>query len=403
MTNPHVEGYCDPRFSAIEQHFTQAITSGFDTGASVAVEYQGEMVVNLWGGFKKQGSDDPWAEDTLVNVYSTTKAITATCILKLISEGKLDIDRPVSDYWPEYGCEGKENTKVSDFMCHRAAMHGFPGGVPQHDFRDWTAWTDTLAAQPPFRTPGTSQGYHALTYGWLVGEIIRRVDGRSVGQYVAEELAQPFGLDFKIGLEDADITRCADITQDSRPGGWVMTAIAMTPDFLLSEQLRKLKAFLRTDDFKVAFAMRSSDANEVNSDEWRKAEVPSANGHSTASALAKLFGILSTGCEREGKQLITPNTLDFGLQPLSEGPDTVLFNEAIRYGVGYDLGLGMTTIGGDKHPARIFGHCGIGGSVAFGDPEKGIGYAFLCNRMHKPRELYQTSNALTRAVFEITG
>ena len=250
----------------------------------------------------------------------------------------------------------------------------FPGGVPQHDFRDWTAWTDTLAAQPPFRTPGTSQGYHALTYGWLVGEIIRKVDGRSVGQYVAEEIAQPFGLDFKIGLDDADIARCADITQDSRPGGWLMTAIAMTPDFLLSEQLRKLKAFLRTDDFKVAFAMRSSDANEVNSDEWRKAEVPSANGHSTASALAKLFGILSTGCEREGKQLMTPNTLDFGLQPLSEGPDTVLFNEAIRYGVGcgvgYDLG--------------IFGHCGIGGSVAFGDPERGIGYA-LCNRMHKPR------------------
>ena len=126
MTNPNVEGYCDPRFSAIEQHFTQAITSGFDTGASVAVEYQGEMVVNLWGGFKKQGSDDPWVEDTLVNIYSTTKAITATCILKLISEGKLDIDRPVSHYWPEYGCEGKENTKVSDFLCHRAAMHGFP-------------------------------------------------------------------------------------------------------------------------------------------------------------------------------------------------------------------------------------------------------------------------------------
>ena len=408
MSDDLVEGYCDPRFQAVRDQFAQALASGFDTGASVAVEHQGEMVVNLWGGYKDREKTDPWSDDTLINVFSTTKAITATCFLQLVERGKVDLDALVGDYWPEYACNGKEKTRVSDFLCHRAAMHGFQGGVPQFDYRHWDQWTEALAQQRPFREPGTTQGYHALTYGWLVGELIRRIDGRSVGQYFHEEIAEPFNLDFKIGLEDQDIQRCGDILVDPQPTPWVLMAIAIAPDFVLPKSLRSLKSFLRMGDLKVAFASKAAqlggtNTREMNTREWREAEIPSANGHGTAESLAKLFGILSSGGERDGKRIISTETLKLALTPLSEGPDTVILGEPIRFGVGYDLGLGITTIRGTPHPSRIFGHCGVGGTVAFGDPETGLGYGFLCNRMHKPKDLYQTSNRLTRTVLEIVS
>jgi CubicO group peptidase (beta-lactamase class C family) len=180
-------------------------------------------------------------------------------------------------------------------------------------------------------------------------------------------------------------------------------AIAVAPAFMLSKPLRALKSFLRMGDLKVAFASKSAQPGEMNSREWREAEIPSANGHGTAESLAKLFGILSTGGGRDGKQIISPETLKIGLTPLSEGPDTVLLGAPIRFGVGYDLGLGITTIRGTPHPSRIFGHCGVGGSVAFGDPETGLGFGFLCNRMHKLKDLYQTPNRLTRTVLDIVS
>ncbi len=403
MSNDLVKGYCDPRFQAVRDQFAQALASGFDTGAAIAVEHQGEMVVNLWGGYKNREKTDPWSNNTLINVFSTTKAITATCFLQLVERGKVDLDALVGDYWPEYACNGKEKTRVSDFLCHRAAMHGFQGGVPQFDYRKWDKWTGALAQQQPFRAPGTTQGYHALTYGWLVGELIRRVDGRSVGQYFREEIAEPFGLDFKIGLADADIERCGDILVDPQPTPWALMAIAIAPDFVLPKSLRSLKSFLRMGDLRVAFASRAAQPGEMNSREWREAEIPSANGHGTAESLAKLFGILSTGGERDGQRIISLETLKLGLTPLSEGPDTVLLGAPIRFGVGYDLGLGITTIRETPHPSRIFGHCGVGGTVAFGDPEMGLGFGFLCNRMHKLRDLYQTSNRLTRTVLDIVS
>ncbi len=403
MSERLVSGYCDPKFVAIEEELSKAIKSGFDTGAAVAIEYQGEMVVNLWGGYKDRQKTQPWLEDTIVNVFSTTKAVTATCILQLIERGKLDLNAPVSDYWPEYGCNGKEATKVSDFLCHRAAMHGFQGEFPEFDYRDWDNWTETLAAQAPFRAPGTTQSYHALTYGWLVGELIRRVDGRSVGAYFREEIAEPLSLDFHIGLDDAAISRCGDILVDPQPKPWALMALTVVPDLLLPAQLRHVKKFLRMGDTKVAFSSKARlpDTSEMNTQEWRKAEIPSANGHGTATALAKLFGVLSTGGARDGHKIIDPATLKLGTTPLSEGPDTVILGAPIRFGVGYDLGLGTTTLRSSPHPSRLFGHSGIGGAVAFGDPDLGLGYGFICNRMHNVRALYRTSNQLTQTLLEI--
>lgn len=401
MSEHVISGFCHPRFSAVEEQLSEAINSGFDTGASVAIEYQGELVVNLWGGHEDREKTQPWQEQTLVNVFSTTKAITATCFLQLVERGKIELDALVGDYWPEYACNGKEATKVGDFLCHRAAMHGFREGVPDIDYRDWDAWVDVLAKQEPFRQPGTTQGYHALTYGWLVGELIRRVDGRTVGQYFREEIGEPFSIDFKIGLDADAINRCGDILVDPQPTPWLLMAIAYTPDIFLPQNLRHVKKFLRMGDMKAAFASKACQPGEMNSQEWREAEIPSANGHGTAASLATLFGILSVGGSRDGKKILDPATLELALKPRSTGPDTVLFGAPIEFGVGYDLGLGITTIFGEPHPKRIFGHCGIGGTVAFGDPEAGLGYGFICNRMHKPRELYATSNRLTRTLMEI--
>ncbi len=170
MDEIKLSGFCDPRFSKIKDLLEESLVSGFDTGASVAIEHEGKMVVNLSGGYKDLDKNEPWAEDTILNVFSTTKAVTAICIAKLIDQGKLDISKNVSEYWPEYACNGKENTKVSDFMCHRAGMFGFQEGIPDLKFADWDSWVSVLEKQKPFREPGTSQGYHALTYGWLNGE-----------------------------------------------------------------------------------------------------------------------------------------------------------------------------------------------------------------------------------------
>lgn len=401
MSESNVAGVCHPKFSEIKEIFEEAIESGFDTGANIAIEHQGEMVVNLIGGYKDLEKTNPWTDKTILNVYSTTKAVTAICIARLVDQGKLDLNKNVTDYWPEYGCEGKENTKVSDFLCHRAGNFGFQGGMPDLALSDWEGWTNALAKQAPFREPGSSQGYHALTYGWLVGEVLRRVDGRSVGEYFQQEIATPFSLDFKIGLDDEDLLRCSDILPDPRSESIVLKILPYVPDFILPDQLKIVKEILKGGDYQVAFETFEGDRDMTNTEEWRKAEIPSANGHGTAESLAKLFGILSTGCSRDGYEIFSKETLDMCLQPLSKGPDTVLFGAEINIGVGFDLGLGMTTIGQPSHPKSIFGHCGVGGSVAFGDVENQLGYAFLCNRMHQPQELYKTSNAITAKLFEI--
>ena len=401
MGKIQIFGHCNHRYSEIERLFDETISSGFDTGASVVIEHHGEQVVNMWAGYTDADKTKLWSNDTLVNVFSITKAITAVCIIKLVDEGRLDLKQKVSYYWPEYGCNGKENTLVSDFLCHRAGMFGFREGMPNLDFADWGAWVNLLERQVPIFDPGAHQAYHAITFGWLVGEIVRRVDGRTIGQFFEEEIAAPFSLDFKIGLCREHFHRCADILMDPVPEIGLLKLLRFIPDLFLSKELTLIKKALSSRNFEIAFEQRSDDPNYVNTDEWRKAEIPSANGHGTAESLAKLFGILSTGCERDGRRLFRNNTLKASLKPLSTGPDMVLFSEKICFGVGFDIGLGITTIGDKKHPSSLFGHCGISGSVAFGDIENELGFAFLCNRIHQPKDLYKTFNQLTRALYKI--
>ena len=400
-----IKGYCDPKFQNVYDTFANAITSGFETGAALAIEHQGKIIINLWGGYQDKEKTKLWEEDTLVNVFSVTKGVTATCISRLIDQGKLDPSKSVGNYWPEYACNGKENTKVSDLLCHRAAMFGFKDGIPSGSFQDWKKFTKQLQMQAPYRKPGMSQGYHALTFGWLAGELIRRVDGRTVGTYFKEEIADPLNIDFHIGLAESEFVRCADMLMlpmenIKLPGEF----LKFVPNFFLPQKLQNFKAALLSRDFMEAFQTREEDDdNYVNSLDWRVAEIPSANGHGTAKSLATLYGILSNGCSRDGISIMSESSLQNAIRPHSSGPDSVLFGAPIKFGLGFELAQGIAKMGNISPTLnnKMFGHAGVGGAVAFGDPDKGIGYGFICNQQHNPKELYQTSNLLTEALYSI--
>ncbi|HAZ80958.1 MAG TPA: serine hydrolase [Porticoccaceae bacterium] len=400
MVSHVVSGFCDPCFSKIEAVFRHSIESQFEVGASVAIEYEGKLVVDLWGGYKDAKRTQLWQQDTLVNVWSVTKGITAICAAQLIEQGRLDINQKVSFYWPEYGCNGKENTTILDLMCHRAGMFGFQDDIPQNEWQDWQKFTDLLAHQAPFVEPSSIQGYHAITFGWLVGEIIRRIDGRSVGTYFKEEIAIPLGLDFTIGLAESDLSRCADtLLLDSLPSFAQLALLRYIPNFLLPQLLKDVKHAATENHNAIAFdASLFEDVSFVNSNEWRMAEVPAANGHGVASSLATLYGILSTGGSRDGIDVLQVKTIDLLRQVHSSGPDMVLFGLPYRFGLGHMVNAPLTPIGRQK---SMFGHTGVGGAVAFGDVDKKLGFSFFNNQQHQAVDLYKTANNLSKALYSL--
>ena len=399
-----ISGHCDPNFTEIKKIFTQSFDSGHETGASVAIEYKGRTIVDLFGGHTDAAKKNSWKENTLVNVFSVTKGVTAACVAMLIDQGKLDVNSKVSQYWPEYACNGKENTKVIDFLCHRSNNFAFRNGIPVNSWQNWDTFAKALAEQKPFGEPGSSQSYHAFTFGWLVGEIVKRVDGRDVGTFFKEEIADPFHINFKIGLSDEDLVNCADmliLNIDNTKKG-LLSSIKYVPDFLLSRQIKNLKKSLINEHFKLAFqTRRGDDKNHVNSIDWRKAQMPSANGHGTSAGLAKLYGILSTGWERNGYKLMSSETLRNSYQPHSTGPDSVLFGSDITFGIGFEIASKEAPKGNfaPRFTGSMFGHAGMGGAVAFGDASKEIGFSFLCNEMHPPKDLYKTANLLIDSLY----
>ena len=402
MSTELIFGYCDPRFEQVADVLRHSLESKFEVGASFAVEIEGEMVMDLWGGHKDAERTMPWQQDTIVNVFSVTKGVTAICAAKLIEQGHLDLHQKVSHYWPEYGCNGKENTTVLDFLCHRAAMFGFRDQVPLDDWTNWGQFTGMLAAQAPFAEPNSIQAYHALTFGWLVGELIRRVDGRTVGVYFKEEVANPLGLDFAIGLDDSDMARCAQMLMlDELPSISQLNVLKYLPDFLLSKSLTNIKAAVSRGFNPIAFDGRAMDnPNFANTTEWRRAEIPAANGHGVASSLATLYGILSNGGSRDGNEVLKPETIELLRTVHSNGPDMVLFGLNYKFGLGHMLNAPITPIGRNRSES-MFGHTGIGGAVVFGDVEKKLGFSFFNNQQHKDLKLYETSNKLAKALYSI--
>ena len=399
-----IKGYCDDHFLTIKNIFSNQINNGYELGCSVAVEYEGKEIINLYGGYTDETKANLWKKNTLVNVWSVTKAVMGVCIVKLISENKLDVNNKVSYYWPEYDCNGKSNTKVIDLLTHRAGMFAFEDNYPKCSWNDWEEFTSALERQKPFREPGLSQGYHAMTFAWLVGEIIRRIDGRMPGDYFKEEIAEPFNLDFHIGLSKDNIHRCADVgykrLDNLNPQ---LGFIKFIPNIFLNKDLNNLKETFISGDFKKAFKSDRLDKDGPNSLDWRTAQIPAANGHGTAQSLAKLFGILSTGCQRDNIKILDNDTLTNSTKIHSSGPDTVLFGTILNFGYCFMLkGNENNKVSfAPVFKKNAFGHAGIGGSVAFGDSKNKIGYAFVCNKQQKSSELYKTSNLLTEELYKI--
>ena len=396
-----VRGYCDENFFEARHIFEKSISSGFELGGSIAVEVKGKKVIDLWGGYLDHSQSKLWEENTLVNVFSTTKGIAAICLLQLIEKGLLDIEKPVSEYWPEFSANGKDHIPVKYLFCHKAGLCGVREPLQSGAFSDWELITSELARQEPLWEPGTAHGYHAITYGHLVGELLRKIDGRTIGEYFKEEIAEPLDLDFWIGLPDSEFDRVSDI-YPSKPGPlqYLFPLLTKLPRFMLPGRAKFLKDFGDTSKpVGAAFnnpPISSSEEMEANTKKWRNAEIPAANGHGTARSIAKLYGILANGGSRDGIHILSPETIEKGRQTQSDGKDLVLGGMRTRFGLGFMLGTENVSMGPNPN---AFGHGGAGGSLGFSDPDNNT-LGFVMNQMHPGITAWKTATDVAESVYK---
>jgi CubicO group peptidase (beta-lactamase class C family) len=379
-----IQGELDSRFARVKEVFADNFATKNEVGAAVAITLDNRPVVDLWAGFSDRAKTKPWKRDTIVNVWSTTKGPAAMCLHRLAEQGKLDLGAPVSSYWPEFAQAGKDKVPVTYLLNHKAGLPALKQTIPGEMLYDWEAMTSALAAHTPWWEPGTRHGYHAFTYGYLIGEVVRRITGISLGTYLQREIAQPLGLDFYIGLDARHDERVAQmIGADPPPPG---------------ERNLFTDAFL--DRESVTFKALSNPASlmqvkTINTREWRAAEIAAANGHGTARALARLYGALACGGSVDGVQVLSPDSIKRCYTEQSKGQDAVLQHET-RYGLGFMLPQpGMAH---NRNP-RNFGHAGAGGSLAYADPDARVGFAYIMNKMHTGTVLDDRAAALIEAMY----
>ena len=361
-----IEGNCDARFAPVRAAFADNFESRGDVGAAVAVTIDGKPVVDLWGGYADKARTRPWTRDTIVNVYSATKGVAATCLNRLVDQGRVDLDAPVARYWPEFAQAGKERLPVRWLLSHRAGLPAVRKPLPPDALLRWDVMTTALAEQEPWWEPGTKHGYHALTFGHLVGEVVRRVSGKSVGAYCREEIAGPLGLDFHIGLDPREDSRCAEVIAAPAPPPGQHNPIAdaaKDPQSITAKAVNNPPGALKLDT--------------INSRAWRGAEIPAANGHTNARALSRFYGTLARGGELDGVRILSPAQIERCRTQESDGIDAVL-SVPMRFGLGYRLTQPAAKYGPNPHS---FGHTGAGGSLGFADPDAKLGFAYTMNQM----------------------
>lgn len=376
-----VAGECAPRFRRVREAFEAGFSRHAELGAAVCVVHDGAVVVDLWGGHRDEARSLPWQRDTLVNVFSVTKSVVALCVAMLADRGRIDTSAPVARYWPEFGAAGKQHVTVSDLLAHRAGLPAVRTPLPDDAHVDWRTMTEALAGERPWWPPGTALGYHAITWGWLAGELIRRVDGRSPGTFLREEIASPLGVDLHLGSPAELDSRTATIAKHRSS---------------LPLPLPVLCYWLRTPArTRMRLCLLANPAQrlaKLDTRAWRAAEIPATNGLSNARALAALFGMLSRG----GAPLLSPPALARAVRPQAEGRDLV-FGYHSRFGLGFMLDSKYLGI---AKGSRCFGHTGSGGAIAFADPDRRLGLAYTPNRAHpNPRLLAAPARDLVRAIY----
>jgi CubicO group peptidase (beta-lactamase class C family) len=368
-------GFTKDRFAPVRAAFEANFENGSDTGASFCATLGGETVVDLWGGFADEGLTRPWRKDTIVNVYSTTKTMTALTALLVADRGELDFDAPVRRYWPEFAANGKADVKVSHLMSHSAGLSGWKEPVTKEDLYDWEKVTSLLAAQAPFWQPGTAPGYHALTQGYLVGEVVRRITGRTVGTVFREEIAGPLGADFHIGLPASEDARVADLIPPP-PG----TAIADTAQTELARNMSNNPGV---------------DVAETRKRVWRGAEIPAAGGTGNARSVAEIHAILANGGVAGGKRFLSEAGCRKALEPQIEGTDLIL-GAPVRYGMGFGLPSAMIPL---PNPNTLFWG-GYGGSLVIIDMDARATLAYAMNRMARTTTGDTRAYGLAMAVWQ---
>ncbi|KAJ2893055.1 beta-lactamase/transpeptidase-like protein [Zalerion maritima] len=378
-----VQGYCDGRFSKVRELMRGFIESGEEVGASLCVNLQGEDVVDIWGGYADASNNTPWEKDTIVNVFSTTKIVTNIACLVLISRGKLDPQDTVAKHWPEFGENGKADITIAQVLSHTAGVCGWEEKMELEDVCDSERAASKLAKQAPWWTPGTKLGYHAVTQGAMVGEIVRRIAGKSIQQFVEDEMAGPLGADFQLGARKEDRPRVGPVI--APPGPPIQEVLAQMGDSIATKTL--LNPFL--------------DAPAANTDIWMSSTLGSLNGHTNARALAKLVSCLSLrGMSADGRvELLSPDTVSTALAEHASGVDMVTGGHA-RRGLGVYLASPGTTAGWLPDGKVCWGS-GWGGSAVVMDADRGLTIAYAMNKMASGENL--SAKAYITAAYEALG
>jgi CubicO group peptidase (beta-lactamase class C family) len=362
------QGFVANGFEGVREAFEKNFADGLEVGASFAAYHRGEKVVDLWGGVADDETGRPWDERTLELVFSTTKGVAAICANKLAQEGKLDMDAPVVKYWPEFAAGGKESIPVSHLLSHQAGLAWVDGEMTLEEALSWDPVVDALARQAPVWEPGSQHGYHATTYGWLVGEVVKRIAGKSIGTYFRDEIADPLGLDFWIGLPASEEPRVARLVGGladpvmQEPHVQALLQDFMGPDTMLGKAL-----------FAPGNAL--STPGIWNEPAFHAAEIPAANGIGDARSIARLYAACVGPVD--GMRVLEDAQLQDAITQRTTGPNVVLMGLDIQFGLGFMVRSELMQLGGP----RSFGHFGAGGSVGWGDPDAEFGFGYVMNRM----------------------
>jgi CubicO group peptidase (beta-lactamase class C family) len=353
-----IHGTADPSYEQLSELLSATLDTGTDVGASVCVTVDGETVVDIWGGWVDEAKTEPWGRDTITNVWSTTKTMTFLSALLLVERGQLDFHEKVATYWPEFAQNGKADIEVRHLMGHTSGVSAWMQPVTVDDIYDWDKSTAMLAAQEPWWEPGTASGYHALNQGHLIGEVIRRIDGRRLGEFFADEIAGPLDADFHIGLDPCEFHRVSNVIP---PPPLPIDITTLDPDSVVVK----------------TFTGPAPEANVAWTDEWRQACIGAANGHGNARSVARIQSVVANGGSVDGVTLLSPATIEQIFQEQAHGVDLVL-GLPVRFGMGYALHSEAVPYLPEGNYA-YWG--GWGGSSIIVDVDRRISFAYVMNRM----------------------
>lgn len=354
MTEPEIHGLCPPQFEAVRETFLENFAARDEVGARFSLAIEGEILVDLWGGHRDRARTLPFEETTLAPVFSVTKAMTALMMARLVDQGRLDYGQTVASVWPEFAQAGKGAITVEQALSHQHGLSGLVEPMEPTAWLDWDEICARLAAMAPLWPPGTASGYSPVTYGYIAGEIFRRADGRHIADALFEDIAKPFGLDLSIGVAEGDDARVADMFKP-----------------------REMPKFGPINEaVKAAFLTKWASPAGRNPEEWRRAQIPSTNGHATAPALARLGAVLANDGVLDGKAVLSPGMAARAMAERIRGRDLVL-----PYEVSWGAGLMRNTPNMVYGPGEATaGHSGWGGSCLFADPDTRVSGGFVTNR-----------------------